>query len=117
MDDSLYNEHVDSDMLAADFARYEQRTKDKEKMWGNISRVIILLYVFAGGGYEIISGLIHWHIAASFIFSFMSCLIFVCRIFYAHYSGATRTMWSDICGAAIMLVLSILHVVINGSFL
>ncbi len=89
----------------------------KERMWGNISRFLIIIYILAGGGYEIINGILSHHIQASFIFSLTSSLIFIGRIFYAFYSKATRTMWADVLGAVVMLVLSALHLIINGSIL
>lgn len=119
MHETEYNptHELDNDVIAAEIGIYERKRATKEKTWGNISKFIILGYVFLGGGYEIVMGIAKWHIQSSFIFSFMSCLIFVCRIMYAHYSGATRTMWSDFAGAGIMLILLVLHVVINGTFL
>ena len=32
-------------------------------------------------------------------------------------TGATKTIWADVCGATVMLTLSALHVIINGTFL
>ncbi len=92
-------------------------TSSKERVWGNLSRALIIMYIFLGGGYEIFAGIAHHHIQASFVFSFMSALIFIGRVFYALYSGATRTMGADVCGATVMLTLSVLHVIINGTFL
>ncbi len=97
----------------------EKELKRKRRMviWGDFSRILILAYVVLGGGYEIFVGLRDQHVQASFIFSFMSSLIFAGRIMYGAYARATATIWADIFGAIVMLVLSILHVVINGTFL
>jgi hypothetical protein len=105
------------DRLSLEFDKYEAKRLSREKLWGNVSKFLILAYVFLGGGYEIVMGIVNHHVQASFVFSFMSSLIFLGRIFYALYSGAVRTMWADVCGVTVMLVLSILHVIINGSFL
>lgn len=120
--DMLYDEgaggqSLDQDIIAAQVMEYQNRKVDKAKQWGNISRWLIMIYVFVGGGYEIIAGISQHHIHATFVFSILSCFIFVGRIFYGYYAGATRTMWADVCGALMMLTLSVLHVIINGTFL
>lgn len=109
--------YTDNDTIAAQIAEYRENQVSMAVIWGNISRAVIIMYVFLGGGYEVFAGIVHHHIQVSFIFSLMSALIFVCRVFYAHYSEATKTIWADVCGIVIMLTLSVLHVVINGTFL
>ena len=84
-----------------------------EKFWGQLSMFLILLYVTVGGGYEIYKGVTMRHVQSSFIFSFLSALIFVGRIFYARATGARRTIIADIYGALVMLSISILNIFFN----
>jgi len=75
--------------------------------------ILILAYVTIGGGYEIFIGIKTHHVQSSFIFSFLSSLIFVGRIFYAIASKAKRTLVADIYGAIVMLTISLLHIYFN----
>lgn len=111
------NKEFGQDQINIAVKQFEENRIRKAKQWGNISRVVIMIYVFLGGGYEIVIGIAHHHVQSSFVFSLMSSFIFVSRIFYAVYSQATKTVWADICGAVIMLFLSFLHVIINRTFL
>lgn len=84
-----------------------------EKLWGNLSMALVLIYVTIGGGYELITGIQNHHIKTSFVFVFLSSLIFVSRVLYAMSSGAKRTLWADLYGAAVMIAISILHLILN----
>ena len=84
-----------------------------EKLWGRISMTSILLYVTLGGGSEILTGIKNHHVGSTLLFSSLSCLIFVGRIFYAISSKAKRTIIADIYGAVVMLAISLLHLHFN----
>lgn len=116
-----FENYPDQSRLNAAVKQYlEKRAHKKlkrEQLWGEISKFLVMLYVTVGGGYEIISGILSGHVNSTFVFSFLSSLIFVGRVLYGFYSGARKTMWADVYGAAVMLLISVLHVIINGTFL
>lgn len=82
---------------------------NNEALWGKIAMILVLLYVTVGGGYEIYLAFVTKHVHSTFIFSFLSSLIFVSRVLYAISSKARRTLWADVYGAVVMLLISCLH--------
>ena len=86
----------------------------KENTWALITKILVLTYVTIGGGYEILSGIHTHHIHSSFVFAFLSGLIFIGRIGYGKTSGANKTIPADIYGLIVMWTIAGMRLYFDG---
>jgi len=86
----------------------------KEIFWANMTKVIVFVYVTIGGGSEIYNGIITGHIKSSFLFAFLSGCIFIGRIGYGYYSGALKTIITDIYGLVIIWTVAFMRLYLDG---
>lgn len=89
-------------------------TNNKAALWGNITKLIIFLYVTIGGGSEIYNGITTGEIKSSFLFAFLSGCIFFGRIGYGYHSGARKTIPADIYGLIIIWTVAFMRLYLNG---
>lgn len=86
----------------------------RESFWGNTTKIIVFLYVTIGGGWEIFNGITTGHVKTSFIFAFLSGLIFIGRIGYGYTSGARKTIPADIYGLVIIWTVAFMRLYLDG---
>ncbi len=86
----------------------------KAAIWGQATKIIVIIYVTIGGGYEIYSGIITRHMHSSFIFAFLSGSIFIGRIGYGITSGAKKTVPADIYGLIVMWTIAGMRLYFDG---
>ena len=86
----------------------------KDVLWGRITKILVVTYVSIGGGYELYCGLFKGTVHSSFIFAFLSGLIFVGRIGYGMTSGAKKTIPADIYGLIVMWAVAFTRLYLNG---
>lgn len=86
----------------------------KDVLWAGITKILVLVYVTVGGGYEIISGIKTGHIHSSFLFAFLSGTIFIGRIGYGKSSGASKTIPADMYGLVIMWTVAFMRLYLDG---
>jgi hypothetical protein len=82
------------------------------KPFGDFTPLIIFLYITVGAGYEIVKGIQSSQVNATLPFILFSFLIFIFRIGYAYESKATKTVYVDVYGAAVMLILLTLKLIL-----
>ncbi len=86
----------------------------KAAKWGNITKIIVFIYVTIGGGYELYFGITTHHIHSSFLFAFLSGTIFIGRIGYGIHSGAQKTIPADIYGLIVMWTIAFTRLLLDG---
>ena len=82
--------------------------------WALITKILVFVYVTFGGGYEIYSGLTTGKVGSSFVFAFLSGMIFIGRIGYGITSGAKKTILADAYGLVVMWTIAFLRLYLNG---
>ncbi len=88
--------------------------KQKEIFFANLTRIIVLVYVTIGGGQQIYFALTKHHVESSFLFAFLSGSIFFGRIGYGYYSGANKTIPTDIYGLLVIWSVAALRLYYDG---
>lgn len=83
-------------------------------IWGRITKTLVFLYVTFGGGAEIYNGFTTGHVKSSFLFAFLSGLIFVGRIGYGYASGANKTIPADIYGLVVIWFVAFMRLYLDG---